>query len=498
MPPNPRTRSGARARACAVWLGCSVLGAGAVAHAQGASPPVGLVVALEMGSDIDVARLRDAIARELGTRVVVDPNAKGGALVVRQQGGMVAVSFEAPDRRIQGRSMTLPADPDEAVRDIALLAGNIARDQATPFIRHADDRVPSPAQAPAPQPIGRDVPAIPRERIFAGVDFAPFVGSSTTAQGRTATRRLSLGVIGTLSGGVDGVAMSSVVNVEGGSVRGGELAGFANIASGPMTGVECAGAANVSLDSASGLQASGAANVALGPMRGVQAAGAANVGLELHGAQISGAVNVTGAMVGAQISGGFDVATEARGVQIAPVNIASGRVHGVQIGVVNYAQESDFSLGVVNILTKGRLKTELWGLPEAGMLLFGVKNGGVHFHYIYALGVRPADTNRPWGALGLGAHMTPSADVFVDADLLAHMELVVTSDHRNELYQARVLVGYHLFPQLAAYAGPTFNVLFANDKGRIGAAPGYSAVLAETSRSALRGWPGITIGLEAL
>src|SRR5579864_6639184 len=99
--------------------------------AAAALSPLTLVADLEPHSLLNPETLRLAIARELGRPVVWERDAKGGTLVIRQEGARVVVSFDSPDGlRHDGRSIPLANEAAQAERDIALLAGNVARDQA--------------------------------------------------------------------------------------------------------------------------------------------------------------------------------------------------------------------------------------------------------------------------------------------------------------------------------------------------------------------------------
>jgi hypothetical protein len=281
------------------------------------------------------------------------------------------------------------------------------------------------------------------------IDFAPWVGVSTKDQGRS-IRNLSIGVAGELSGGLKGLAVSGGVDVD----------------SGPLCGVQVSSAVNVAGDS--------------------------------RGAQITGAVNVAQRLDGVQIAGGVNVAADdSSGAQLGTVNVAGGPMRGVQIGVVNYAPDIDFQLGLVNISRSGRLLLDAWTKPEMGFVLAGVKHGGAHYHWIYALGMRPADPARPWAALGLGAHMTPAEKLYVDIDVIDQLQLVFGAGDVTQIYEARAVVGYKVLPQLALFAGPTFNVLDETANARTGT-PDYATDLADTSRKSYRSWPGITLGVEAL
>jgi hypothetical protein len=516
-----------RAAGALVAIACAFPGpANAQDPAPGAAPgavasrPVALVIRLDEGSSIDPGRLREAIARELGIPVVTDAHAPGGVLVVTQDDDSVTVTFDAPEGRHEARTLAIPDDGDEAVRDVALLAANLARDQASEFIRiepPAPEAPPPATSKPAvkPQALPAKSPCDdPADVALLGLDFAPLVGTSTVAAGR-GPRRLSLGAVGPLSGGVRGLALGGALNIDTAYVCGAQIAGALNVTAGPVSGAQVAGAINLSRGSTGGLQAAGATNLAIGPWRGLQAAGAINVTTgalhgvqaagsinvaagEVHGAQLSGAINVTRSLRGAQVAGAINVATEVTGAQIGVVNVAAGPVHGVQVGVVNVAADSDFSLGILNVIARGRFNVDAWGLPDSGLLFAGLKNGGPHYHYIYGIGVRPGDAHRAWAAYGIGAHITPLDSVFVDIDAIAHGEIFFASNDRNDVYQLRVVAGYRFFRGLAVFAGPTANVLEAGRHAPSGVAPGYATTLTQTATWNFAIWPGAAIGLEGL
>jgi hypothetical protein len=185
------------------------------------------------------------------------------------------------------------------------------------------------------------------------------------------------------------------------------------------------------------------------------------------------------------------------GAQIGAVNFAAGTLRGVQIGVVNYARDTDFQLGVVNVVASGRLRLDVWSKPEMGLVLAGVKHGGRHYHWIYGVGTRVADTSRAWAVLGLGVHATPAANVYLDFDAIEHLQLDFPGGPLTQLYEARATVGFALLPHLSAFVGPTFNVLESATSARAGA-PGFATHLTDTSSATFSAWPGITVGLEGL
>jgi hypothetical protein len=430
--------------------------------------PVTLVVDLQPGSPLGEQRLVAAIARELGAPVVREPGAQGGTLVVQQQGEAVTVSFDGPPGRRERRTIPLDPDPTRAEQDIALTAVNVARDQAAAFRLLVPPPPQAPTQAPAPpspptssaqtslpsptkladapqSPCAR-TRSSPHARLPIGVDFAPFAGTSSV-DGGSGVRALSIGVLGTVSGGVRGTALSGLVNLDRGPVCGVELAGLVNVAEG-FDGVQLAGIVDVAAGDSTGVQA-GLVNVTAGSLRGLQA----------------GLVSVAGDT-------------------------------NVQVGLVNVANNADVQLGLVNVDVHGRLRLDAWTKPEAGTVLAAIKHGPAHFHWIYAFEMN-ASSGRPWAALGLGSHSTPSDRLYVDVDLMQHVQIVPTGTAPNQLSELRLVLGYTVVPHLSAFVGPTFNVLVAPSPSRADA-PGYAAVWADTSTTTVRAWPGAVLGVEVL
>jgi hypothetical protein len=429
---------------------------------------VTLVVDVPSVSSLQPERLRAALARELGVPVVWDRDAPGGTLVVRQEGARAMVSFDRPDGRHDGRAIALDADPVQAEHAVVLLAENVARDQTAQFEALPSAPPPSPPTPPpaTPAPLPAPLPAAgppaprpaphlvspcdpPRPWLPAAIDFLPGVGMSTIDGGR-AVRRISVGALGALSGGVRGAAISGIADVDRGPVCGFQLAGIVNVAT---------------------------------AVAGAQTAGVTNVAERFAGAQIAGIANVA--------------AGDSRGAQVGLVNVDGGRLAGVQIGLVNYAEHADFQLGLVNVVRDGRFRVDAWTKPEMGLLLAGVKHGGAHYHWTYAVGVRPADPSRPWVAIGGGAHVTPAPGVFVDIDVTDHAELLFVRDRDAQVAEARATVGASLFPALALFAGPTLNVGVQGASARSGA-PGYARTLTSGGSPQVLLWPGLVVGVEGL
>ncbi|WP_437594833.1 LA_2272 family surface repeat-containing protein [Sorangium sp. So ce1000] len=310
---------------------------------------------------LDPDAVSAAVGRELGGGVTLAPAAVAGrpTLVLRgEPDGRVTLTYRAPDGRRIERTIDVPEDPDRAAEAIALLAGNLVRDEAAELAAALGKRPPAapPAAQPAPAPsppaavgptpsshaarpakAARSAPALleppacalPGARtVLFGADVVPLVGSSTYT-GTNVVRRYSLSLVAGYTAGT--------------------------------TGVELSAGASIFSSFLCGAQLSTAANLVFGPARGVQLTGGVNAAGSLRGAQI-GAINaVAGPVTGAQV-GMLDVAAgPVAGAQVGAANVAVGPSVNLQIGVANVAvsDATDAQIGVANVAVSDATDVQL-------------------------------------------------------------------------------------------------------------------------------------------
>jgi hypothetical protein len=112
----------------------------------GGAPP--LVLEVEPGSDVapdDVAR---AVGAELGRPVTVAAAGgqhDGDVLSVRSKDGVISERYVDKKGRVLDRELTAPQDGPARVRTIALLAGNLARDEADEIVGANGDAAQQPS-----------------------------------------------------------------------------------------------------------------------------------------------------------------------------------------------------------------------------------------------------------------------------------------------------------------------------------------------------------------
>lgn len=472
-----------RARRGVTSLASPSIRAALVALALGWTSPswADPAVAVQVEGD-GAAEIQSAVERELAA---LTP-APAGVITVRHEGDDATIVFVASDGRRIERSIRVQRATAAAAEEIALVAASLARDDASwivgepeppapvdppppeapeplpespaavaPEPKVVEAAPPAPVAAPTPrarstpQPTDRDLdPCTVKAKLFpVSVDFAPYVGMSSSPDVRSATHVFALNVIAGLAGGL----------------RGFEVGGVANLVTGPACGAQVAGVLNTA-----------------GRTSGVQLAGVINVaGGELRGAQMAGVLNVA--------------AGDVMGAQVGAVNIAAGRVRGVQVGVVNISEKSDLSLGVVNIAYKGRFHVDVWSNLEVGMLVAAVKNGGDHWHSIYGVGTRLTEPGFV-GLLGIGGHARFSERFYLDVDLITHVTSSF-SDGKNgtPLVQARPVFGVNLLGPLALYAGAAFNALVTTGADESWA-PDYAVDIGPVAHL----WPGAVFGVQAI
>src|SRR4051812_47693351 len=148
-------------------LGCAMVVADASARAAELAEPAGgerpllVTVEIEPGAGADATQVRRAIATELGRPVVGLATSAGGkgpspggpdVLLVTLDRERVVLSMRRRSDETVARALLVPSERGARLRAIAWLAGNLARDQASPLLATMDDVEPAAAPAPVLAP----------------------------------------------------------------------------------------------------------------------------------------------------------------------------------------------------------------------------------------------------------------------------------------------------------------------------------------------------------
>lgn len=468
------------------------------AGAQTDAPEQGrprLPVFIASDVSIDRAVVGEAFATmpRLGLVIVDDSPANATeAVFVDATPTGVRVRYWRPDHAELTRTLVPPPGPAQAAEAVALVVINLVHDEAVdllsllappegpdaplgedpasfdapaeqasppegePLVELPPEAVtesdPPAVEAPAPDVPAPDAPGpaaevrddeqaldVCREGVShggIGVDFLPFVGTSSYRPTREAVRGFSLNLIGGLSRG--------------------------------LHGLEIGGALNIQRSFVCGLQIAGALNVSLGPVRGVQIAP-------------------------------VNVATESMtGMQIGVVNVA-GDARGVQLGVLNISRTAVAPIGLVSIVTQGRTEVHVTS-SESGMIVVGASHGGRVVHNIYGFGARVGGQGARFVlSAGIGARLFTRGRVSMDLDAISNLLVRGGGIRQSALFQLRLPVEVRIIEQVGVFAALSYQWLYSHDAEERPQVPAALVTTHSESTDGTKrvlGWPGLSVGMR--
>ncbi|MBN2694810.1 caspase family protein [bacterium] len=241
-----------------------------------------------------------------------------------------------------------------------------------------------------------------------------------------------------------GVSIGSLGSIKDGWVEGVQTSALFNIAHGEFTGV----------------QISSIFNFVDNDFTGVQIGALFNSTKELDGVQIA-IVNNSTDFNGSQI-GVVNNSKDGDGLQIGVVNKAS-KVDGIQIGVVNIADDSYFSLGLINIMKKGRFNISAV-LDDRKDGFIEIAHGGSYWHTIYILGTNFENMNILNFGFGLGGHIPLNSSISIDLDVIDYNKVDIDKNFTDNDWDiqhsvGRFKIGYKLLPNLSIVASALLHVV---------------------------------------
>ena len=479
----------------------------------------GLVAEIDVGgSGLDAEQLRAAIARELGVDVSLAGGGERSALQVRLGDGKRAtVRFEPPGGRALERTLELPVEPEPAYETVALLVGNLARDEASELLEQLrrgakpepsappgeagklESATPAPAApnpkpkppAPAKKPESAAKPAPDRtpknERRLepASLNLSVF---HPLALYRDSERRrvgFELGFaysrIGAINGvgltlghlrvhhELEGAALSLFMNRVDGPAKGAQVSVGGNLSGGTLRGADVAVGFNHRSGDVEGAQIGVGYNHAQA-IEGAQLGVAFNHGESLSGAQLA-LVNSTGIAEGVQ-GALVNVASELSGAQLGLVNVGT-RVRGVQIGLVNVADEVDgVSIGIVNAVGDARTRLVGW-VDSSARGNIGIKYQHAFLFTLISGGYRLNRLTEPEGkllepAFAIGGHLD-LGPAFVELDAQYSFRQASDEDAKEKhLSRYRVTLGYDPVKSFGVFVGAALEQAFDRDGSSLG------------------------------
>ncbi len=325
----------------------------------------------------DAASVRARIASELGAPIVAIDRCTGACLEIAITGSTANVAYTSADGVTRARRIELGSEKAQWPIVIALLAGNLARDEAADVLA----QLPSPP-APAPEPPGGaavdDQPVLHPEEAPPAVVIPPAVASRAplvypapypmdVLYEQRREMPIAVGLVPGLS--TDGLRIGRVRHLV-------SFHGIAGISGGSEL-LAFSGIADVQRGMVNGLQIGGIAAAAK-DLRGVQVGGILAVAERGGGVQIGGIAAATRGNADFQIGGIGAVAGSSSFGQLGGIATLARHSASTQVaGIAAVAGDnSDLQLGGIGVLTRGRAHVQVAGIAAvAGSAEFQV--GGI-------------------------------------------------------------------------------------------------------------------------
>ncbi len=294
----------------------------------------------------------------------------------------------------------------------------------------------------------------------------------------------SLNLFGGFSGGVNGLEVGGLFNINKRDVKYVQVGGIFNVGGGDMEGVQAAGVHNTVLKMATGVQVAGVNNYVQNAFTGLQMAGIySHTGSWFRGMQISGVANYVNASVkGVQIAGisnyanrttqGMQIAgianinpAETKGMQISGIVNYSKKLRGVQIGLINIADTSEgYSIGLINIRLKGYHKLAL-STNDVLTANVAFKTGNSKLYSILLGGTNTDQNQRLYSfGYGLGKEMNIARWFSVNPEVTAQYLYQGSWDYLNLLGRAALNFNIKFGRHFAIFGGPAFNTYYSDQK----------------------------------
>ena len=315
----------------------------------------------------------------------------------------------------------------------------------------------------------------------------------------------SLNIFGGYSGGLSGVEIGGLFNLDKKDVRGFQAAGIFNLTGGNVTGVQIGGINNTIINNLTGVQVAGISNYAKGKVKGLQIGGIYNHASDtLNGAQIAGISNFANKKSkGLQIAGiGNFSRREMDGMQIAGIFNYAKKLRGVQIGLINVSDTSEgYSIGLLNLVHHGYHKISIYANETMNANL-AIKTGNSKLYNLLIGGINISDSSKIYSAgFGLGHDFILSNRMSLSTEISSQYLYLGDWIYTNLLNKFSLNLNVKLAKNISLFAGPALNAYYSNQheairnyKANLPSA-GYHAFSFGRNTKDWRGWIGWNAGI---
>ena len=295
------------------------------------------------------------------------------------------------------------------------------------------------------------------------VSLTPGLGTHGSLSGQV-TNNFSFNVFGGYNGGVNGLEIGGLFNLDKKSVQYVQVGGLFNIVGGQVRGLQVGGLNNTVLDSVKGFQVAGINNHVKGSLHGLQVGGVYNhVTNRVQGAQVAGVANFAKQKVsGSQVAGVANFSNrELTGAQVGLINFAR-QLKGVQIGLINISDTSEgFSIGLINVVLKGYHKLA-FSANELVNLNAAFKTGSPRLYNILQAGFNLGDSNEVFTfGYGLGTELKLGRTFTLNPEFTAQHLYLGSWDFANILGKAQLNLNLKLGKYVSIFGGPVFNAYYS-------------------------------------
>jgi hypothetical protein len=306
------------------------------------------------------------------------------------------------------------------------------------------------------------------ERPFQ-ISFTP--GLSTRGKlSSQVINNFSFNVLGGYTGGLNGVEIGGLFNINQKYTRGLQIAGITNIVGGTVSGVQIAGIVNTNLSNVNGVQVAGISNYARKNMKGIQVSGITNF------------ANI-----------------EMKGIQVAGIFNYAKKLKGVQIGLINIADSSEgYSIGLINIVMKGYHKLAFTS-NEVQQLNVAFKTGNHKLYSILMAGASGYNQRKSYSVgYGLGTEKRITNWFSVNPEVSSQFMYLGNIFDLNLMQRFQLDFHINIGKHFSIFGGPAFSALYSNESLSV---PGFEKLPREDYRTYKisdhwRGWIGWSAGLS--
>lgn len=277
---------------------------------------------------------------------------------------------------------------------------------------------------------------------------------------------VSLNIFGGYAGGLNGVEIGGLFNLDKKDTKYFQAAGLFNLTGGSATGVQFAGINNTVINNLNGWQAAGIYNYVKGKVNGGQVAGIHNHASDTtKGFQAAGISNYANKKIqGLQIAGiGNFSRREMNGVQVAGIFNYAKKLHGLQIGLINVSDTSDgYSIGLLNLVNKGYHKISFYTNENMNANV-NIKTGNSKLYSMLIGGINLSDSAKVYSfGFGLGHDFIFSKNLSLSTGLSSQYLYLGSRSYTNLLNKFSLNLNVHLTKNVSLFAGLVFNVYYSD------------------------------------